>query len=197
MAEGLEALKSANVFHLLNSVPTTNAASPRVPLGSLVSNTPTATPSRRALTEDLGSAVAIRSVETVKIRMSDLQLSRGGTAAASGAKFMSALPGFILLPVSPSSVKSTRCMDRLCYCAVLCCVALYCFVVFVVLLTLTDPLRIQPWSQDRRNQTKSNRESEVSRESRQKRTDKKVASKGHRRDKIENTNKNTQTVETT
>ena len=27
-------------------------------------------------------------------------------------------------------------------------------------LTLTDPLRIQPWSQDRRNQTKSNRESE-------------------------------------
>ena len=68
---------------------------------------------------------------------------------------------------------------------------------FVVFLTLTDPLRIQPWSQDRRNQTKSNRESEVSRESRQKRTDKKVASKVHRRDKIENTNKNTQTVETT
>ena len=68
---------------------------------------------------------------------------------------------------------------------------------FVVFLTLTDPLRIQPWSQDRQNQTKSNRESEVSRESRQKRTDKKVASKGHRRDKIENTNKNTHTVETT
>ena len=67
---------------------------------------------------------------------------------------------------------------------------------FVVFLTLTDPLRIQPWSQDRRNQTKSNRESEISRESKQKRTDKKVASKGHRRDKIENTNKNTQTVET-
>ena len=43
-----------------------------------------------------------------------------------------------------------------------------------VFLTLTDPLRIQPWSQDRRNQTKSNRESEISRESRQKRTDKKV-----------------------
>ena len=40
-------------------------------------------------------------------------------------------------------------------------------------LTLTDPLRIQPWSQDRRNQTKSNRESEMSMESRQKRTDKK------------------------
>ena len=70
-------------------------------------------------------------------------------------------------------------------------------VVVVVFLTLTDPLRIQPWSQDRRNQTKSNRESEVSRESQQKRTDKKVASKGHRRDEIENTNKNTQTVETT
>ena len=40
-------------------------------------------------------------------------------------------------------------------------------------LTLTDPLRIQPWSQDRRNQTKSNRESEMSMESRQKRTAKK------------------------
>ena len=53
----------------------------------------------------------------------------------------------------------------------------------VVFLTFTDPLRIQPWSQDRRNQTKSNRESEISRESRQKRTDKKVASKGHRRGK--------------
>ena len=26
----------------------------------------------------------------------------------------------------------------------------------VVFLTLTDPLRTQPWSQDRRNQTKSN-----------------------------------------
>ena len=51
------------------------------------------------------------------------------------------------------------------------------FVVVVVFFTLTDPLRIQPWSQDRRNQTKSNRESEISRESRHKRTDKKVASK--------------------
>ena len=71
-----------------------------------------------------------------------------------------------------------------------------CLLLFVAFLTLTDPLRIQPWSQDRRNQTKSNRETEISRESRQKRTDKKVASKGHRRDKIENTNKNTQTVET-
>ena len=77
-----------------------------------------------------------------------------------------------------------------------------CCLLFVVYLTLTDPLRIQPWSQDRRNQTKSNRKSEISRESRQKRTDRKVASKGHRRDrqkikiKIENKNKITQTVET-
>ena len=53
---------------------------------------------------------------------------------------------------------------------------------FFFFLTLTDPLRIQPWSQDRRNQPKSNRESEISMESRQKRTDKEVASKGHRRD---------------
>ena len=29
--------------------------------------------------------------------------------------------------------------------------------VVVVYLTLTNPLRIQPWSQDRRNQAKSNR----------------------------------------
>ena len=58
-------------------------------------------------------------------------------------------------------------------------------VVVCCFLTLTDPLRIQPWSQDRRNQTKSNRESEISMESRQRRTDKEVASKGHRRDKIE------------
>ena len=72
-----------------------------------------------------------------------------------------------------------------CYCCCCCC-----------FLTLTDPLRIQPWSQDRRNQTKSNRESEISMESRQKRTDKEVASKEHRRDKIENMNKNIQTVET-
>ena len=63
-------------------------------------------------------------------------------------------------------------------------------------LTLTDPLRIQPWSQDRRNQTKSNRESEMSMESKQKKDGQEVASKGHRRDKIENINKNTQTVET-
>ena len=69
-----------------------------------------------------------------------------------------------------------------------------CVVVVVVFLTLTDPLRIQPWSQDRRNQTKSNRESQISMESRPKRTDKKVANKGHRRDKIENINKNAQTV---
>ena len=46
------------------SVPTTNAASPRLPLGSLLSNTPKATPSRRTLTEDLGSAEALRSPST-------------------------------------------------------------------------------------------------------------------------------------
>ena len=56
-------------------------------------------------------------------------------------------------------------------------------VVVVVYLTLTDSLRIQPWSQDRQNHTKSNREKvrEKSRQSRQKTTDKKVASTGHRR----------------
>ena len=48
-----------------------------------------------------------------------------------------------------------------------CCCCCCCF------LTLTDPLRIQPWSQDKRNQTKSNRESEMSMESIQRRTDKK------------------------
>ena len=62
-------------------------------------------------------------------------------------------------------------------------------VVVVVFLTLIDPLRIQPWSQDRRNQTKSNRESEMSMESRQKKDGQEVASKGHRRDKIEKINK--------
>ena len=56
------------------------------------------------------------------------------------------------------------------------CMYVCIYVVVVVVccfLTLTDPLRIQPWSQDRRNQTKSNRESEMSVESIQKRTDKK------------------------
>ena len=48
------------------SVPKTNAASPRVPLGSLVFNTPTSTPSRRTSTEDLRSAEATRSADTVK-----------------------------------------------------------------------------------------------------------------------------------
>ena len=68
---------------------------------------------------------------------------------------------------------------------------LFIVVVIVYITLITDPLRIQPWSQDRRNQTKSNRKSEISRESGQKRTDKKVVSKGHRRElkqkiKIEN-----------
>ena len=71
-----------------------------------------------------------------------------------------------------------------------CCCCCCCF------LTLTDPLRIQPWSQDRRNQTKSNRESEMSMESRQKKDGQEVASKGHRRDKIENINKKTKTKKT-
>ena len=48
------------------TVPTTNGAPPRVPFGLLVSNTPTASPSRRTQTEDLGSAGAIGSEEMVK-----------------------------------------------------------------------------------------------------------------------------------
>ena len=52
-----------------------------------------------------------------------------------------------------------------------CSLVLYCCC--CCFLTLTDPLRIQPWSQDRRNQTKSNRESEMSMGSIQKRTGKK------------------------
>ena len=58
--------------------------------------------------------------------------------------------------------------------------------VFVCYLTPTDPLRIQSCSQDRRNQTKSKPETwseKKSRESRPKEADKKVASKGHRRQK--------------
>ena len=41
-------------------------------------------------------------------------------------------------------------------------VYLHMLFVVVVFVTLADPLRIQRWSQDRRNQTKSNRESEIS-----------------------------------
>ena len=55
---------------------------------------------------------------------------------------------FIVLRSRMSGIGSLRLDSRCCCC---CC----CF------LTLTDPLRIQPWSQDRRNQTKSNRESEI------------------------------------
>ena len=68
----------------------------------------------------------------------------------------------------------------------LCAASCVVVVVVVVFLTLTDPLRIQLWSHDRRNQIESNRESETSRESRQKKTNKKVASKGHRRDVTKN-----------
>ena len=63
----------------------------------------------------------------------------------------------------------------------ICAASCVVVVVVVVFLTLTDPLRIQLWSDDRRNQTESNREWERSRESRQKKTNKKVTSKGHRR----------------
>ena len=80
-------------------------------------------------------------------------------------------PSYLL----PHAVKNVRYSVNCCCCC--------CF------LTLTDPLRIQPWSQDRRNQTKSNRESEMSMESRQKKDGQEVASKGHRRDKVENINK--------
>ena len=70
------------------SVSTMNAASPRVPLGSLVSDTPTAMPSRQTLTEDRGSAGAKRSAETVK-RMNDLYSESGscfwGQAWGEGA----------------------------------------------------------------------------------------------------------------
>ena len=62
-AGGVEECKD---FSPPSRAPTTNAASPRMPLGSLVFNTPTATPSRRTLTEDLGSAEALRSADTVK-----------------------------------------------------------------------------------------------------------------------------------
>ena len=54
----------------------------------------------------------------------------------------------------------------------------------VVCRTLTDPLGIQPWSQDRRNQTKSNREQFQPKKRYGKQTEetyKKVASKGHHR----------------
>ena len=63
------------------------------------------------------------------------------------------------------------CMDQM-YVVVL-CVNLCCCCCCCCFLTLTDPLRIQLWSQNRRNQTKSNRESEMSMKSRQKRTAKK------------------------
>ena len=87
------------------SAPTTNAASPRVPLGSLVSNTPTATPSRRTLTEDVGSPGAIDKVGGDGRKDERSPVIRGETTAASGAKSaaraqpMSALSGFMLMSV--------------------------------------------------------------------------------------------------
>ena len=57
-------------------------------------------------------------------------------------------------------------------------------IVVVYFTLLTDPLRFQPWSQDRRNQIKPDREHgrrKKHMESRQKETDMNVACKGHRR----------------
>ena len=61
------------------TVPKANAASPRVPLGVLVSNAPTAARSRRRLTEDLGSAEAIRSAEMVKRARLTKDVQGGGS----------------------------------------------------------------------------------------------------------------------
>ena len=61
--------------------------------------------------------------------------------------------------------------------------ASYSFMVVVVnvaYLTLTDPLRVQPWSQDRRDQTKSNRE-HVRRKMQGKQTDENGQEKGARK----------------
>ena len=61
------------------TVPKTNAASPRVPLDFLVSNARTAARSRRTLTEDLGSAEAIRPVEMVKRARLTKDVQGGGS----------------------------------------------------------------------------------------------------------------------
>ena len=70
--------------------------------------------------------------------------------------------------------------------------------VVVVYLTFTDPLRIQPWSQDRRNQTKSKREhvrrktgkkagkADIIERTRKQPANDIVARKEHRRDRIKN-----------
>ena len=61
------------------TAPKTNAASPRVPLGFLVSNAPTAARSRRTLTEDLGPAEATRSAEMVKKATLTKDVQGGGS----------------------------------------------------------------------------------------------------------------------
>ena len=75
------------------SVHNTNAASPRVPLGSLVSNARTPTPSRRTFTEDLRSAEVIRSVDTVKIarfaqRTEEQRLHKAHQRRTEGSLFL-------------------------------------------------------------------------------------------------------------
>ena len=71
----------------------TNAASPRVPLDSLVSNTPTTTPSRRTLTEDLDSTEALRSAVTVERarfaqRTEEMRLHKAHQRCARGGAFL-------------------------------------------------------------------------------------------------------------
>ena len=80
MAEGLGAggVEECKYFPP-PTVPKTNAASPRVPLGFLVSNAPTTARSRRTLTEDLGSAEAIRSTGTVKRAKLTKDVQEGGS----------------------------------------------------------------------------------------------------------------------
>ena len=68
-----------------------------------------------------------------------------------------------------------------CAVVVICCLSHIITVQYCCRL-LTDPLRIQPWSHDRRNQIKYNREHARSeKKSRHNETGKKVASKRHRR----------------
>ena len=93
------------------------------------------------------------------------------TVLATGEQYK--VEGFVVVKVRQSTTTTTTTIQLFIFCAGVVMIAYrrYCIVVVVVVvvfLTLTDPLRIQPWSQDRRNQTKSNRESEMSMESIQK-----------------------------
>ena len=99
MAEGLGAcgVKECKCFSP-PSVPTTNAASPRVPLGSFVSNTPTATPSRPTISSDKkGNGSCFWR-----------QVCGEGAAHERVTR--------VYTTVSPSSIESTHYMDRLCCC---------------------------------------------------------------------------------